>query len=155
MLGDVLQRLLRLVKRGDTTSNGVQKPTSHGVKVLDLDLVVSEPLIVTLHGRDHLVEPLSTVKVALVLTAIGSLETLQKRNVIDSKELIQVYKDLFRIVAPSITPEDVDNMDQRQAAMLFQFVCDLVGGKAYKDLIEDEKKNPKYRLTKAANSASG
>lgn len=105
--------------------------------VADLDAMLVEPVSFKLHGKMHLIKPLSVEQFMVLSASLVDIVELQKQNSITPKELIDKYYALISNVCDSVKRSDIEQMSQQQVSALFNLVIETVTGKIFV-----EKKSP-------------
>lgn len=99
--------------------------------VADLDAILTEPVSFKLHGKSHVINPLSVEKFMVLTAAIVDINELQKKSDITPSELIDKYYALMNGVCPSIKRKDIEDMTQQQVAALYEIVMNTITGKIF------------------------
>ena len=114
--------------------------------VADLDALIEDDVHFKLHGKVHVIKPISSQEFLVFTNNLAKLYEMQEKEKITARELIERYFALVNSICKTVTIEDIENMNQNQIGAMFQLILDSVGGKAQakaKDILEMEKKTPK------------
>ena len=107
--------------------------------VSDLDKIVSETISFKLHGKTHLIKPVSAKQFFKYAQALAELHSIEGQ--VPAKELIDHYHKMTSEIVPTITRDDIAKCNQPQVAGLFRLIIDTVTGyQKNKPIGEDEKK---------------
>lgn len=96
--------------------------------VRDLDKLVAEPVSFKLHGKVHVMRPVTVQEFWAFTESMTHIQNLSQKNDVTSGDLVQAYAGIFQSVCPTITAKDVENMTQPQVGALLQFVIDTIKG---------------------------
>jgi hypothetical protein len=114
--------------------------TSEPVKVIaDLDRLIADSIGFKLHGKIHVVKPLSTAQFFKIYDRFVKLEQMQKD--IGEKEkpedlVVDALYEIFHSFADTLTKDDVRELTWTQVNALMSLVMETVQGKTHA-----EKKN--------------
>lgn len=123
------------------------KPTrsqsASGVIVTDLDALIETPVKFRLHGKDHILNPISTVN---FLKVVGKLQELiqlkdDEKAVenLKTEDFINRYYGLFSEVCDTITKKDIGLMTHAQLGALISILVEHIQGKTHSEV--EKKKN--------------
>lgn len=111
------------------------KPTRDDAKevevVADLDALVNDEVAFKFNGKTYKIKPLETGEAFIVWQNLSKLEKFEVGDLVEFKEVIDFYADLFHSVCPEITRSDVEIMSQPQCAALLQLILDTVTGRVF------------------------
>lgn len=116
-----------------------QKPA---ILMRDLDKLVAEKVSFKLHGKVHVMNPVTVLEFWKFSEAMAQIQLLAIQEGVTIDSLTEGYLGLFHAVCPSITLEDVKNMTQPQIGALLQFVVDTIKGASQVEDYSVQKKNP-------------
>ena len=105
--------------------------------VADLDALLVEPISFKLHGKNHVIKPLTVEQFMILSAALIDIVDLQKKQGLSSEELIDKYYGLVSSVCDTVKKSDIENMSQQQVSALFNLIIKTVTGEVFV-----EKKNP-------------
>lgn len=118
--------------------------------VADLDAMVSEAIAFKLHGKQHIVKPISLEEFLKYTNAYSQIwNSTDEKKKLTNEQFIEMYHQLFSSVCDTITIDDIKRMSQAQVGALFQLISDTVTGKAH----VDQKKTLLRAQTAAMNSS--
>lgn len=118
--------------------------------VADLDAMVSEAIAFKLHGKQHIVKPISLEEFLKYTNAYSQIwNSTDEKKKLTNEQFIEMYHQLFSSVCDTITVDDIKKMSQAQVGALFQLISDTVTGKAH----VDQKKTLLRAQTAAMNSS--
>jgi hypothetical protein len=115
-----------LIKRKQGHTLGV----SPGNVISDLDAMVSEPVGFVLHGRTHVIKPITLEEFYKFVNAWTAVLSWKDSEKVGPREYLSGLTALFQSVCDSITPDDVSKLTQAQAGALFSLIVESVTGKA-------------------------
>lgn len=123
------------------------KPTrsqsASGVLVTDLDALIETPVKFRLHGKDHILNPISTINFLKVVSNLQELMELKEDEKavekFQTEDFINRYYNLFHVVCDTITKKDIGDMTHAQAGALVSIVVEHIQGKTHLDV--EKKKN--------------
>lgn len=106
--------------------------------IANLDAILVEPVAFQLHGKQHVIKPLTTEQFMKFSAAYGQMYGLRSQKDFDNQEFGNVCFELIHSVVDSITRSDFDKMANHQMAGVITIIIETVTGKMFGD--NDEKK---------------
>lgn len=106
--------------------------------IANLDDLITKPTAFTLHGKEHVIEPLSTKLFLQWSEALADFYALKEKPKVEADVLIDTYLKVFKSVCPTIERKDLEDATQAQIAALYSIILDHCTGKT--PMGESEKK---------------
>ena len=104
-----------------------------GDNVADLDAMLVEPVGFRLHGKDHLIKPLTVEQFMLYAVNLSDIYSLKEKKDVTADELIDKYYALISSVCSTIKRSDIEQMSQQQVSALFELIVSTVTGKIFSE----------------------
>lgn len=111
-------------------------------QIADLDAILTDSVSFTLHGKDHLINPLSLEEFIRFAEAQVQIANLRNRDGVTTKEVIDSQYALARSVCKSISRSDIEKMSMQQVAALYDLIMKTVSGEAF----AEKKKKKTYQV---------
>lgn len=106
--------------------------------VADLDAMIVENVGFKLHGKQHVIRPLTVEQFMLYAVNLSEIYSLKERNDLSASELIDKYYALISSVCSTVKRSDIEEMSQQQVSALFELIVETVTGKVF----VEKKKTP-------------
>lgn len=103
------------------------------IEVADLDAMLVDPVSFVLHGKTHVINPLSVEQFARVTLALEKLYGLQAESDVTAEKLIDRYFDLISTCCATVSKDDIANMSQYQIGALLEIILNTITGKIFSD----------------------
>jgi len=116
--------------------------------IADLDAMIAEPIAFRLHGKNHEILPISTKDFLKFSIEYEKIFGDKNKGGMTPEQVVERCYRMFKTLIPTISKNDIDNMNQAQVGALFSLVVDMVTGKAHVSDPKDyttQKKNPMLR----------
>ena len=121
-----------------------------GVEIFaNLDDIITKPLAFVLHGKTHLISPLTTEQFLGWSTALAGLWDLKDKKGLEPDQLIDAYTKAIRSVCKTITKADIEQSTQAQIAAIYGLVLDHCMGRAHTE--DYLKKKPTAQPTQSVS----
>ena len=112
--------------------------------VVDFDQLRPKPVGFVLHGKKHIVQPVSTGDFGAIYNRCAEVDALAQKKKLEGDALHKAYCDALRPICPTLVKEDIAKMLPQQQNSFFMFVFKVMSGEAF-DMpaitVPDEKKN--------------
>jgi hypothetical protein len=115
--------------------------------VRDLDALIAESIPFRFKGKVYEIEPITTGNLLVILNKFAQFDKVAKKEGLTADALIDSYLEIFSAACPTITREDIAEMNQAQCAALFQLIFDSCTGKAQSEREERKKKLQELSLS--------
>lgn len=119
-----------------------QKNKESRTVVADLDAMLVEPVAFTLHGKEHVIAPITTEQSFRIANNLVKYQDLMKKEGLTSDEVIDGYWEIVQVVAPSLTRKDIETATERQLGSLFSLIVRSYTGELF---TEKKKIAPEMR----------
>lgn len=121
--------------------------------IADIDKVVSSPIGIKLHGRDHRIEPLTTETFLKWSKSVGELYSLASKEVTED-QMKQAYFNCIHSLCKTVTMDDIMKCEKSQIAALFGVILDHCTGRAHTDEYKKKVKTIETQENNLKNSGS-
>lgn len=112
-------------------SAGAKSSSVTGSTVADLDAILSSSVEFKLHGKYHVLSPLTVEQFMVFTSKLTEVYALREKSGVTASELIDIYYELAHSACPSIKREDIEEMTNQQVAALFDVMISTVTGKIH------------------------
>lgn len=106
--------------------------------VADLDAILVENVGFKLHGKEHIIKPLTVEQFMLYAVNLSEIYALKEKSNLNASDLIDKYHALISSVCSTVKRSDIEQMSQQQVSALFELIVDTVSGKLF---VEKKKTN--------------
>jgi len=114
----------------------------------NLDQLIAEPLPFRVHGKVHILKPVTTEEFYFLTNALSRLYTLRDQEKgVKADELIEAYFQVVSSICSTITRKDIEDMTQPQIGALYSLVLEHATGRSQKIDHEELKKKTFQMLT--------
>lgn len=101
--------------------------------IADLDAMIVEPVSFKLHGKTHVISPLTTQQFLVLSAALNNIYQLKNDGEVTAQVLIDRYYELMHIASKTITKSDIEKMSQYQVSALFELITQTITGKLFSE----------------------
>jgi len=109
--------------------------------VTDLDKIETVTVSFKLHGKVHLIKPLTSSQFFNMVNNFASIADLSKNSQsITGDDLVVMYFKLFNGVCPTLKMEDIEKCTQNQIAALMNLILGKIMGKDLSEQSIEKKK---------------
>ena len=99
--------------------------------IADLDAMIVEPVSFKLHGKIHVIKPLTTEQFFILSANLNEIYKLKEQSNFTAEQLIDKYYELMSTACKTITRKDIEDMEQYQVSALFELVVETITGKIF------------------------
>ena len=99
--------------------------------VADLDAMLSEAVGFKLHGKMHVIRPLTVEQFMKLTNKMAEIYDLKNKTGIEPSEIVDLYYSTVSIASKTVTREDISNMNTQQVTALLELIIETITGKIF------------------------